>query len=623
MRLPQPFYQLPVRFDVGRLRAELAPLTASAWAPHPNAIPGNSSLRLISGDGGENDGVMGRMLPTPRLQASPYLRQVLASFGVVWSRSRLMRLAPGAAVPPHADINYHWFSRVRLHIPIQTHPDVGFWCGDEQVHMAAGEAWLFDNWRLHRVENPTSVERIHLVADTSGTAPFWRFVFQGEVPAEQWRQHRFNAADDAQVMTENNGAPGIMPAAEVELLLGDLRGELVAIDSSEAARTRLAQYRMLLEDFCHDWRQLGALHGGSGQGRADFRNACEALRNGSRQLGDLLVMRTNGVAAHRVLEARVLRHLLPEPEAADPPPMTTAPATAPVPVPVPAKPAAAPTTRRSPALDAPVFIVAAPRSGSTLLFETLAAHDSMATLGGEAHWLVEGMPELRPGAAWTDSNRLTAAALTPAVGAQILAALRERLQDNTGQPAGARQLRFLEKTPKNALRIPFFRRLFPEARFIFLWRDPRENISSIIEAWRSGGWVTYASLPGWEGPWSLLLPPQWQLQRGRPLEEIAAWQWDSANRYVCDDLAALPREHWTVVRYDELRDSAPATLDRLCTFLGLDVDRSLAQRLAAPLPLSRQTQTPPGRDKWRSNQALIDRVMPSIESTWLRLQQLR
>ena len=38
--------------------------------------------------------------------------------------------------------------------------------------MAAGEAWLFDNWRLHQVENPTDSERIHLVGDTSGNAAF-------------------------------------------------------------------------------------------------------------------------------------------------------------------------------------------------------------------------------------------------------------------------------------------------------------------------------------------------------------------------------------------------------------------------------------------------------------------
>jgi hypothetical protein len=127
------------------------------------------------------------MLPTPWLAAMPYLRQVLASFGVVWSRSRLMRLAPGASVPEHADINYHWHTRVRLHIPIFTWPEVRFHCDGQSVHMAAGEAWIFDNWRRHHVENKAGAERIHLVADTTGTAAFWQFACGQAPPREQWR----------------------------------------------------------------------------------------------------------------------------------------------------------------------------------------------------------------------------------------------------------------------------------------------------------------------------------------------------------------------------------------------------------------------------------------------------
>ena len=154
MRLPLPFIRLPVRFDLERLRAEVASLPAEAWAPHPNHIAGNTSLRLISVEGGDNDDVDGVMRSTPHLAKLPYVRQVLASFGAVWSRSRLLRLDPGAVVPEHADINYHWFYRVRVHIPIVTRPEVLFHCGEETVHMRGGEAWLFDNWRLHSVENP-------------------------------------------------------------------------------------------------------------------------------------------------------------------------------------------------------------------------------------------------------------------------------------------------------------------------------------------------------------------------------------------------------------------------------------------------------------------------------------
>jgi hypothetical protein len=125
-----------------------------------------------------------------------------------------------------------------------------------------------------------------------------------------------------------------------------------------------------------------------------------------------------------------------------------------------------PATR--PRLREPVFIVSAPRSGSTLLFETLSVTPQLWTVAGEAHWLVESIPELRPGAPGVDSNRLTAAQCSDAIARRIEDELIEQLRDPEGRalPAGHYGVRVLEKTPKNALRIPFFARLFPDARFV-------------------------------------------------------------------------------------------------------------------------------------------------------------
>ena len=116
MRLPRPFFQLPVLFETSRLQSEVAAVPAEAWVPHPNNVPGNSAVRLISAGGGETDGYQGQMLPTPWLQTCPTCARFLRPSGSFGSRSRLMRLAPGAAVPAHADIHHHWHWRVRLHI---------------------------------------------------------------------------------------------------------------------------------------------------------------------------------------------------------------------------------------------------------------------------------------------------------------------------------------------------------------------------------------------------------------------------------------------------------------------------------------------------------------------------
>jgi hypothetical protein len=612
MRLPKPFYRLPLRFDVERLRAEVAALPAEAWVRHPNAIEGNSAVRLISVDGGENDDVNGRMLPTAHLHQSPYIRQILASFGVVWSRSRLLRLAPGATVPQHADINYHWFTRVRLHIPIVTRPEVRFYCGDQVVHMAAGEAWVFDNWRSHWVENFTPEERIHLVADTSGSAAFWQLVAQSDHPAATVREVPFNPERQAMPMTERTRLAAVMTPAEVDFLVLDLRSELVAQEGVADARTRLIRYHGILEALCKDWRQLYALFGDEPQGWPEFARLRDNIRRASRELSNGLVMRTNGVGAHQVLEGRVLRAMLSLPEAAN---IASAPIASAPPAPMRARP---------PRIHRPVFIVAAPRSGSTLLFETLASSSQLCTVGGEAHWLVESIESLRPGAPSVDSNRLTAEHVSEAIADRICEQILASLQDHTGQPLrepGA--LRFLEKTPKNALRIPFFDRIFPDAQFVFLWRDPRENISSIIEAWRSGQWRTYPKLDGFEGPWSMLLPPGWRAMNGKPLAEIAAWQWSATNAQILDDLKVLSPARWTVVQYADLVREPAVAIGRLCEFLGMEIDASLARRVAEPLPPARYTLTPPAADKWRANEAEITAVLPSVQPVWDALRSLR
>jgi Aspartyl/Asparaginyl beta-hydroxylase len=310
MRLKRPLYQLPVLFDIARLQEEVAALPAEAWAPHPDQVEGNSAARLITVGGQDVEGFHGQMAPTRWLEAMPFARQILAGFGVVWSRSRLMRLAPGVGVPEHADINYHWHARTRLHIPIFTSPEVRFHCDGASVDMAAGEAWVLDNWRRHHVENAAPRERIHLVADTSGTAAFWQFVQAKPPPRPQWRTVKFDPSHNRPLLTEADQRTPVMPAAEVQLLVEDLRAELTAAVDNDEARLRIGRLSQLLEDFVFDWRQLCALHGVSGRGRDDFLQLANVLQATAPQLAQGLIMRTNSADAMLVLQKRVIQYLV-------------------------------------------------------------------------------------------------------------------------------------------------------------------------------------------------------------------------------------------------------------------------------------------------------------------------
>jgi len=611
MKLSHEFCRLPLRFDAERLRAEIAALPDSAWHAHPTGYAGNSSVRLISIDGGENDDVSGEMRPTQHLAALPYVRQILAGFGVVWSRSRLMRLAPDAQVPEHCDINHHWWYRVRLHIPVITWPETRFYCGASSVHMGAGEAWIFDNWRPHRVENRAAHDRIHLVADTSGSAGFWQLAGNGQVdrfdaPQPSTTLVEFDSKADAWPMTERYNVSTIMHPAELEGLLRDFVTDL-AIDTPDGV-VQLAHFRRLIDGFCRDWRQLWSLCGETSEGWERFAGLRDWLRMQARTLGSSVTMRSNGVASLHVLDSRVLSQALHLPKA--PPPSAELEYTV--------RP-----VRRPALIERPVFIVVAPRSGSTLLFETLACTPQLWTVGGEAHWLVEGFTHLIPGAPGIDSNRLHAEHAEPSLAKEMLTRITDRLRDNTGRPWEGnheRAIRFLEKTPKNALRIPFFAKLFPDALFVFLWREPQESISSIMEAWKSGNWITYPQLRDWGGPWSMLLPPGWRALKGRPLAEVAAFQWSSTNSIVMDDLAALDARRRLVIRYDQLLSDSATAVESICKFADIDFDTALRSRVANALPHARYTQTAPRADKWRENAADIEPLLPHMEATLQRLK---
>ena len=268
---------------------------------------------------------------------------------------------------------------------------------------------------------------------------------------------------------------------------------------------------------------------------------------------------------------------------------------------------------RPPVLERPIVILSAPRAGSTLLFETLAQAAGVYTIGGESHQLIESIAALRPGRGVARSNRLTRSDATTAIVTELRQRFAGRIHDRDGQaPGSGARVRLLEKTPKNALRVPFLLEVFPDAQFIFLHREPRANLSSMMQAWRAKGWVTYRQLPGWPGPWSLLLPPGYERLQGRPLEEIVAFQWRVANETILDDLADLPRERWTSLRYEDLVGDPRAEIAKLLDFTGLAMDARLEDYLSKPLPLSKHTQTKPDPDKWKQNAAEIERVMPSL-----------
>jgi hypothetical protein len=90
--------------------------------------------------------------------------------GVRLGRVFINRMQPGGRIFKHADTPAHADYWHRHHLVLQSAPGVVFSAGDEQVYMAPGEFWYFNNGKApdrpeHEVFNGSAVQRLHLVMD--------------------------------------------------------------------------------------------------------------------------------------------------------------------------------------------------------------------------------------------------------------------------------------------------------------------------------------------------------------------------------------------------------------------------------------------------------------------------
>lgn len=610
MRLHVPFLQLPLLFDAERLREEMQALGESAWREHPSNYQGNYSLPLIAvGGDPESDEVAGAMLPTHFLKRCPYLMQVLTHIGAVWGRTRLMKLAPGAEVTAHVDTNYYWREHIRVHVPILTSPLVRFICGESEVNMQAGECWIFDTWRRHHVINGGEHERVHLVADTVGGDGFWKIADRSRIPgptfAPGWSPREISAD------TTGKAVPGLLLErfnVPIVMTPWELREHLQFLFTQVVRDARVPAVQQAASRFAASWHALWAMFGNTPEGWNQFARLRDEFDGWLGQNAESLQL-SNGMPFLRTLRSMVLKAAVTGGEHG-------------VSALVAAKPAAVPRGTNGPdEFDRPVFIVCPPRSGSSLLFEILSASPDVCTLGDESHRMIE--VETAEGALGAiargyQSNRLGAADVTPAIAEELRARYRMSVFDRDGKRRTG-PIRLLEKTPKNSLRIPFLSAVFPDAMFVYLYRDPRAVLASMLAAWESGRFRTYPDLPGWTGlPWSMVLVPGWRELVNKPLPEIVAAQWACTTRILLDDLEALPVGRVRALRHEAFLVNPDAQVRRLCETLGLRWDRALG----TSLPVARYSVTPPKPGKWREREQEIVPLLPSIAAEQTRAERL-
>lgn len=315
MKLAHEFIKLPFLFDIDQMKKEIDTFIADDWIPHHQGFKGNYSIPLISVNGQSNNLFKGPMKSTSELDKLPYIKQVIASFGEVCGRSRLMMLDGKAEVPLHCDINNYWYSRVRVHIPITTNEDVIFHCGDKQVHMAAGESWIFDSWKNHTVVNSSSKQRVHLVIDFSGSASFWDTVKQSQVPwvnKNSIEDHYLAYTENktTNIKTENYNVSQVMVPGELSYLIAELLNEVRGVKENDV--DTINQFSVVLEQFSHNWRSLWSSYGMNENGWKPYHLCRDHAYQQACKVGSSLVLSNQGKALSMLANCIIEPALNPE-----------------------------------------------------------------------------------------------------------------------------------------------------------------------------------------------------------------------------------------------------------------------------------------------------------------------
>ena len=172
------FSRLAFGRDAAALQAEIAALLQLAWVDHVNrqdyrggwdvlplrcqhqhlhAHPILQGFAIAEGNDWQD---------LPILDACPTIKSLIAQLQCPIQAVRLMRLQAGAEIKPHRDHQLGLdYGEARLHMPIHTNKDVGFYVNHQPVPMVAGELWYINTDQVHAVVNNSTHDRINLVID--------------------------------------------------------------------------------------------------------------------------------------------------------------------------------------------------------------------------------------------------------------------------------------------------------------------------------------------------------------------------------------------------------------------------------------------------------------------------
>lgn len=230
----------------------------------------------------------------------------------------------------------------------------------------------------------------------------------------------------------------------------------------------------------------------------------------------------------------------------------------------------------------PVFLVGAMRSGTTLLADLLGESCQIVHCSFELKdlWsVVGGVPMASPKTRDEVCHELGAKDVQPRQREKLTAAFIERMSVN--RSGKSNDAVFLNKNPHLCNKLPFVDALFPDARFIWIYRHLPSVVSSLYSLFENVNRLTQ-TWHYWPEPQSGTTNRCWQafyfdlpegIDRSRcfPGGEVRylAEYWMESNRAVADSFKSLPPDRRLIIQEEELIENTEEQLARCLAFLGL------------------------------------------------------
>ncbi len=198
----------------------------------------------------------------------------------------------------------------------------------------------------------------------------------------------------------------------------------------------------------------------------------------------------------------------------------------------------------------------------------------------------------------------------------------------------------IEKTPHNILKIPYIRAIFPEARFIYIVRNPLSFVSSVELKWqrpvgtkRIRARLKKTPLTQLHYYVGRLIKQQWNSRvlkrkylpiwgpRYRGIQQdlketdlltVIARQWARSAAKAERDLARFEPGQVLRLRYEDFVDDPLSGLERICDHCGLEMSADLARQVQEMVKTDRKS-------KWQRFQPHeLARIMPELLSEMQR-----